>query len=362
MDCSVCAQYRRTAKEGEDMGLNPWAVAALFAPAAVFAAVFLVSFLNEPRQFRNAIWFMLLQISLIGAGLIISEQEWLIVLAIVAVGFAPFLVVLFLIANSVSVIRREGLSPATMLPGALAFAIVLFLALFIWGLGAGPRWLTNLIGLALLEGLWFFFSFAALLVYSWVYRTLPRKRRYDYIIIHGAGLDGDRPSPLLRGRVDKAVELWQRQQRHGVLVASGGQGGDEVVSEAAAMRKYLIEECHVPEGSILMEDRSTTTMENLAFSKKIMDARSGSGPRAYRAALVTSDYHVFRASEYAHKLGLNADGVGSSTKGYYWPAAFIREFIAVSRSHLGPYIVIAILWLLLILADHVLIPWFAGGF
>jgi uncharacterized SAM-binding protein YcdF (DUF218 family) len=91
-----------------------------------------------------------------------------------------------------------------------------------------------------------------------------------------------------------------------------------------------------------MEDRSTTTLENLRFSKRIMDERSWEN--SYRAALVTSDYHVFRASEYARVLGLRADGVGSHTKGYYWPAAFIREFIAISRSHMWPYYVIAGVW------------------
>lgn len=84
-------------------------------------------------------------------------------------------------------------------------------------------------------------------------------------------------------------------------------GSDEVVSEAESMRRYLTESRHVPADAVLMEDRSTTTMENLRFSKEIMDARSGvqsvPGRRglAYRCALVTSDYHVFRASEYAHQ-------------------------------------------------------------
>ena len=108
--------------------------------------------------------------------------------------------------------------------------------------------------------------------------------------------------------------MWEKQGKTGVFVASGGQGSDEVVSEAESMRRYLTESRHVPADAVLMEDRSTTTMENLRFSKEIMDARSGvqsvPGRRglAYRCALVTSDYHVFRASEYAHHIGLKADG------------------------------------------------------
>ena len=104
---------------------------------------------------------------------------------------------------------------------------------------------------------------------------------------------------------------------------------------------------HVPADAVLMEDHSTTTMENLRFSKEIMDARSGvqsvPGRRglAYRCALVTSDYHVFRASEYAHHIGLKADGVGSHTRGYYWPTAFIRESIAVTKAHLWLYCALA---------------------
>ena len=101
--------------------------------------------------------------------------------------------------------------------------------------------------------------------------------------------------------------MWEKQGKTGVFVAAGGQGNDEVVSEAESMRRYLTESRHVPADAVLMEDRSTTAMENLRFSKEIMDARSGvqsvPGRRglAYRCALVTSDYHVFRASEHAHQ-------------------------------------------------------------
>ena len=109
------------------------------------------------------------------------------------------------------------------------------------------------------------------------------------------------------------------------------------------MRDYLVEERGVPADAVIMEDRSATTMENLRNSKAIMDARSGAN--AYRVAVVTSDYHVFRTAEYAHKIGLAADGVGSKTARYYWPTAFIREYVAVSAAHKWPFVVIFALWL-----------------
>ena len=76
---------------------------------------------------------------------------------------------------------------------------------------------------------------------------------------------------------DKAVELWEADHRRAVIIASGGQGADEEVSEAEAMRTYLVEERGVPADAVIEEDRSTTTMENLRNSKAIMDARSGAG-------------------------------------------------------------------------------------
>ena len=226
------------------------------------------------------------------------------------------------------------------------------------------------LGLFTLEGLWFSFTFMALLFYSWIYRILPRRRQYDYIIIHGAGLDGPRPTPLLAGRIDKALELWSKQHQHGKFVVSGGQGADEVVSEAQAMRDYLLEK-GVPAEAILMEDKSTTTWENLRYSLAVIradrtsaaadgapaiaaaeDASAPSGDTAsatgdFTTAVVTSDFHVFRCAEYAHNLGIKADGIGSHTKGWYWPTAFIREFIAITKAHLWPYLVIGGLYTLI---------------
>ena len=325
----------------------------VFTPSVFFGVLFVRSYLKEPRQFRNAIWFLLFIISLSLTLLLYFGQHWTVVLLAVIAAIAPFIVIALLLVNAVIVVRREGVSIQTLLPGLLALTILAYLLLYpALFMMEAPAWAIALGTLVMAQGVWFFFSFAALLLYSWLYQALPRRRRYDFIVVHGAGLQGDEPTPLLRGRLDKAYELWDRQGRRAIIIVSGGRGSDEIVSEAAAMRGYLVNKRGVPESAIMDEDRSTSTMENVINSKAMMDAhwtkmRAG---HPYRAALVTSDFHVFRACEYARNTGLNADGVASHTRGYYWPAAFIREFVAISRSHMWPYYVIAILWALAIVA------------
>lgn len=316
----------------------------LWSPSILFGGLFAFSAWREPRQFRNAIFFLLFALWTALMLLMRYGQEWMIVPLLFFVVLFPLVAAAALVANAVVVVRRNGMSAASLLPAALAALLIgLYIALPLSAVLAAPAWVLWLMGLFVLEGMWFSFTLVALLLYSWLYRLLPRRRSYDYIVVHGAGLVGTSPSPLLAGRLDRALDLWEHQGRTGVFVVSGGQGADEEVSEACAMHCYLV--AHgVPEDQIVDEDRSTTTMENLRFSKELMDARSG--PGRYRAAVVSSDYHVFRCAEYAHKLGMRADGVGSHTRGWYWPAAFIREFVSVTRAHLWPYVVIAAVWAL----------------
>lgn len=322
----------------------------LFAclPALVFSVLFVRSYAREPRQFRNALYLLAAVICLLGAGIVLlRDQTWLLLVIFLLIFLFPLVAVVLLTINGVTVVRREGRSVTNALPFMLAaFILVLYVSFpILSGLGE-PGWLVALGELFVFEGLWFSFTLVALFLYSWLYRRLPKRRLYDYIVIHGAGLVGDRPSPLLAGRIDKAIELWHDQGGRGAIVVSGGQGPDEVVSEAQAMHGYLVRH-GVPETAILDENRSTNTMENLRLSKELMDGRSSGRP--YRCAVVTSDFHVFRCVEYARRLGIAADGVGSRTSRWYWPAAFIREFVAITREHYSPYVVIACLWALVTL-------------
>ena len=351
--------------------------ATLLAPAVVPGVLFIYSFIKEPRQFRNAL-FLFAALAWSSILLVLRLNNFILGLILITlVLLTPFLTIGFLLINTIVVVKNNGFSLTSMLPFLMAGFLILLLA--------SPSIINNfdpdahhvvifLLGLFTLEGLWFSFTFVALLFYSWIYRILPRRRQYDYIIIHGAGLDGPRPTPLLAGRIDKALELWNKQHQHGKFVVSGGQGADEVVSEAQAMRDYLLDK-GVSAGAILMEDKSTTTWENLRYSLAIINADRATGVDAtssaavassgdvtttasdvsgtatsssgFTTAVVTSDFHVFRCAEYAHNLGIKADGIGSHTKGWYWPTAFIREFIAITKAHLWPYLVIGGLYTLI---------------
>ena len=355
--------------------------AILLAPAVVPGVLFIYSFIKEPRQFRNAL-FLFAALAWSSILLVMRLNNFILGLILVTlVLLTPFLTIGLLLINTIVVVKNNGFSLTSMLPFLMAGFLILLLASpsIVNYFDPDTRHVVVfLLGLFTLEGLWFSFTFVALLFYSWIYRLLPRRRQYDYIIIHGAGLDGPRPTPLLAGRIDKALELWKKQHQHGKFVVSGGQGADEVVSEAQAMRDYLLDK-GVSADAILMEDKSTTTWENLKYSLAIINADRATGVGAtsaatvasrdvtttasdastsdvsgtatsssgFTTAVVTSDFHVFRCAEYAHNLGIKADGIGSHTKGWYWPTAFIREFIAITKAHLWPYLVIGGLYTLI---------------
>ena len=149
----------------------------------------------------------------------------------------------------------------------------------------------------------------------------------DYILIHGCQIRPDGSlTNLLKGRADRAVEFARMQKeatgRDIIFVPSGGRGGDEIVSEAAAISAYL-RSIGVPEERILPEDRSMTTRENLRNAAAMIEARGGG-----RIAFSTTNYHVLRTGLLATGLGIAAEGIGSPTKSYFWINAFIREFVA----------------------------------
>ena len=141
----------------------------------------------------------------------------------------------------------------------------------------------------------------------------------DYIIVLGARVENDgSPSPALRRRLNRTLEYLEENPET-IVIASGGQGTDEVIPEAECIRNELMT-AGVDESRILTESRSTKTSENLVFSKELMTS-----PDA-EVGLVTNNFHVFRAVKLAEKAGLtNVHGVAAKYTGYTLFHYMIRE-------------------------------------
>lgn len=151
---------------------------------------------------------------------------------------------------------------------------------------------------------------------------IRKRRNADYIVVLGAGIMGKRVTPLLAARLDKGMALLEKNP-DAKLILSGGQGPGEEIAESEAMAAY-VKEKGVDEDRILMEKYSTSTEENLRFSRELMEKREGKPPEII---VVTTAYHVFRALVLAKKEGIKCVGYGAKTKWYFTLNALIREFI-----------------------------------
>lgn len=146
----------------------------------------------------------------------------------------------------------------------------------------------------------------------------------DVCIILGAQMKESGPSDVLQRRLDKALEYLQKNPET-VVVVSGGQGGNEPVSEAQGMRDYLVAR-GIAEERILMEDVSTDTWENLEYSAKLIDKEKDS------VVIVTNNFHVFRAVFIAEKQGYQAvQGMAASTHRGNVLNNLLREFFGVMK-------------------------------
>ena len=164
------------------------------------------------------------------------------------------------------------------------------------------------------------------------FKSIHKKIAYDkdYVVILGCQIKKDGTlTPLLKGRVDRAIKFRNEQlEKNGkdlIFVPTGGKGSDEIISEASAMKNYLIKE-GILKNNILVEDKAKNTDENIKFSNKLINNKNA------KIIFSTNNYHVFRAGLLATNQGLKWEGIGSKTKAYFWINAFIREFIGTLYS------------------------------
>ncbi len=168
------------------------------------------------------------------------------------------------------------------------------------------------------------FLYLSYVLYGTFCNYFPVRKEPDAIIVLGSGLIGDKVPPLLAQRLTKAKTIYEQFEGRPKLIVSGGQGADELTSEAEAMASYLMEQ-GVPQEDILIENRSRTTFENLTFSKAILEEEE----LGKHVLVVTNSFHALRAGVFMRLLNIPGLSVGSKTAFYYLPSAWIRETVGL---------------------------------
>lgn len=150
----------------------------------------------------------------------------------------------------------------------------------------------------------------------------------DYMIILGARLYGDIPSPALYERL-KVAEEYLKENTELKVIVSGGQGPDEDISEAEAMERYLLNN-GIDKNKIIIEDKSTSTFENIKNSLYII--KEIDNEESPRVLLVTNSFHIFRSKFLANRLGAKAYGLPAKVPPTILITQYIREYFAVIKS------------------------------
>lgn len=310
-----------------------------FALAALFFVALFFSARDDRRRFRNAVLLGLTLITFSFALLLQIDTlpGWAASLLLMAVFGLPALGILalgvFLIANGVTMVRKEGRRPANLLSMLAGLGIFGMIAMLIAVGRLGSPLVDGIMATLTLIVVYISFIFMCFLGYAYLYGRIKVRGDIDFVVMLGSGLiGGDRVPPLLASRLRKGQEIYEAQLARGarppVLLTSGGKGSDEAVAEARAMADWLIA-AGVPAEHVALEDRSRTTEENMRFSRDIMRAADP----AYRCVVVTNNFHAFRAAMMARKADVNGQVLGSPTAKYFWPSATIREFAAVFWEH-----------------------------
>jgi len=314
----------------------------MWAPAILFTLGFLIS-LREPRRMRCGVFLLAALLSLLfallswildwgvvdqnpGAGVMVFIFLILICLAVLVV----IVLGVVLILNGFTMVRKEGRRLANLLGlflglvmvGYVVVSVVAIVAdrldLFIWVFFLG-------FPLAYLG-----FGFTAYLLYSALYQAVTKRwgKPPAAVVVLGSGLVNNKVTPLLASRLNEGMLLANRTEEP-LFVVSGGKGSDELRSEASAMEEYLVES-GIPDDLIVQEDMSRTTRENIHNTKALLASTGVTGP----VAAVTNNFHAFRAALLLCREHVPGYAIGSPTARYYWPAATIREYVAILRDSL----------------------------
>ncbi|WIB26705.1 YdcF family protein [Curtobacterium sp. MCSS17_015] len=274
----------------------------------------------------------------------VAQYGRMVLLSVLAVCCA--LVAALLVGNGVRALRRGARSLTRLLALVVGVALLALDALVVVLAGLGTPVSSAALVLVVAVAGYVAAAFLVFLGAAVAYGHVRVTEQAEAVVVLGCGLVHGQVSPMLRSRLDRAIEVFRRSDAAGrtpVVVVSGGQGDDEDRTEADAMAEYLVDQ-GLPSGLVHREPRSRNTRENLRFSRRVLhDAGIGG-----RTLVVTNDYHVMRTAITARPAGLDARVLGAPTARQSVPSAFLREFAAVlvmhAWWHAGAVAAIVALW------------------
>ena len=201
---------------------------------------------------------------------------------------------------------------------------LLFAAFLVLVGHAGSPGIRKVVAIVTAVGLLYFCALEVLVISN---ARGDKDQQRDYLIVLGAGVRGETPTLSLLHRLQKTEE-YLRANPESIAVVSGGQGDGENISEGECMRRWLVER-GIEDSRIIAETKSTSTMENLKFSAKLIEDRGGD---SVNIAVLSSPYHLYRAKCLARSLGLNPAGV-ACVHGYpiYSVGMYIREAFGITH-------------------------------
>lgn len=221
-----------------------------------------------------------------------------------------------------------------LISGFVAFSsmfCLLGIILFIYGFielkfkvniwGRIPKVLKRTIIVLFSIGMSVFIIIEAVIIYNGHHYD---KERPDYLMVLGAGLRGSKISTSLLYRLETAIE-YNKLYPDVKIIVSGGQGPDEDISEAKAMKDYLVSQ-GIDKSLIISEDKSTNTYENFLFTKKILEDETGKGD--FKVTVISNNFHMYRAKYLGEQVGFEC-------LGYPAPSHAASSFIFHTREFFG---------------------------
>lgn len=148
----------------------------------------------------------------------------------------------------------------------------------------------------------------------------------DYIMVLGAKVKGEVPSLALKYRLQVAAK-YAKKHPNIPIILTGGQGKDELITEAEAGRRFLVNE-GIDESRLILEDQSTSTFENFEFAKKQADIKHKKG------VIVSNNFHLYRSSIIAKRLGYDMHPLAAKTPDVVKVKVVVREYAAIIKTFL----------------------------